>query len=58
MPEIELSLDAAELNLVLIALGQLPYVQVHELIARIQAQAGPQLVAAHGGASAGAESRR
>ncbi len=44
--KIDLSLTPGDLNVILMALGQLPYVQVHELIARIQAEAGPQLVAA------------
>jgi hypothetical protein len=43
---INLSLSPGDLNLVLVALGQLPYVQVHELIGRIQTEAGPQLLAA------------
>ncbi len=46
---VELRLTPEDLNLVLVALGQLPYVQVHELIGRIQAEAGPQLVAARAG---------
>ncbi len=43
---VSLRLTPPELNLVLVALGQLPYVQVHELIAHIQTEAGPQLLAA------------
>ena len=43
---VRLSLSPEELNLVLVALGKLPYVQVHELIGRIQTEAGPQLLAA------------
>jgi hypothetical protein len=43
---INLSLSPSDLNLVLIGLGQLPYVKVHELIGRIQTEAGPQLLAA------------
>jgi hypothetical protein len=43
---VELHLTPKDLDLVLVALGQLPYVQVHDLIGRIQAEAGPQLVAA------------
>ena len=43
---INLSLSPNDLNLVLVALGQLPYIQVHELIGRIQTEAGPQLLAA------------
>jgi len=41
---IELSID--DTNLVLQALGQLPFVKVYELIGRIQAQAAPQVQAA------------
>ena len=44
--KIDLSLTPGDLNVILMALGQLPYVQVHELIGRIQAEAGPQLLAA------------
>jgi hypothetical protein len=43
---ITLNLSANELNLILVTLGQLPYNQVNELINHIQAEAGPQLVAA------------
>ena len=45
-PRVRLELSPEELNLVLVAIARLPYVQVHELIARIQAEAGPQLLAA------------
>lgn len=44
--KVELHFSPQELNLVLVALGRLPYTQVHELIGRIQAAAGPQLLAA------------
>jgi hypothetical protein len=40
---IELKLDLNEVNNILNALGQMPYVQVKDLIAKIQAQAQPQL---------------
>lgn len=43
---VQLSLSPADLNLVLVALGQLPYVEVHQLIGHIQTEAGPQLLAA------------
>ena len=43
---VKLGLSPEELNLVLVALAKLPYAQVHELIARIQTEAGPQLLAA------------
>jgi hypothetical protein len=39
---IELKLDLNEVNGILNALGQMPYVQVKDLIAKIQAQAQPQ----------------
>jgi hypothetical protein len=38
---LHLTLD--ETNLLLEALGQLPYIQVHQLIAKIQEQASEQL---------------
>jgi hypothetical protein len=40
---IELKLELNEVNGILNALGQMPYVQVKDLIAKIQAQAQPQL---------------
>jgi len=40
---IKLELDIAEVNGVLNALGQLPFVQVQALIAKIQGQAAPQV---------------
>lgn len=43
MQEIKLTLSLAEVNQVLEALGQMPYVQVYELISSIQHQAEPQL---------------
>lgn len=43
---VSLTLSPGELHLVLVALGQLPYVQVHELIGKIQTEAGPQLLTA------------
>lgn len=44
--QVDFRLSVEELNLVLVALSQLPYAQVHELIARLQADIAPQLVAA------------
>jgi hypothetical protein len=38
-----LHLTLEETNLLLEALGQLPYIQVHQLIAKIQQQASEQL---------------
>jgi hypothetical protein len=40
---IELKLKLDEVNNILTALGQMPYVQVKDLIAKIQAQAQPQV---------------
>ena len=40
---IELKLDLNEVNGILTALGQMPFVQVKDLIAKIQAQAQPQV---------------
>lgn len=41
---IALELSEEELNLILSAIGNLPYIQVHQLIHKIQQQAGPQLI--------------
>ena len=41
--EIELKLTVAEVNGVLQALGQMPFVQVSALIQKIQQQAAPQV---------------
>ncbi|WP_018504469.1 hypothetical protein [Parafrankia discariae] len=43
MPQITLSLSVEETNLVLEALGQLPYARVFRLIENIGEQAQPQL---------------
>jgi hypothetical protein len=43
MKEINLSFRLEEVNLILTALGNLPFIQVNELIAKIQTQATPQL---------------
>lgn len=43
MEEITLKLTISETNSILGALGSLPYIQVMELIAKIQAQAKEQL---------------
>jgi hypothetical protein len=43
MQEIKLTLSLVEVNQVLEALGQMPYIQVYELISSIQQQAQPQL---------------
>jgi hypothetical protein len=44
MKEITLTLKVEEINLILTALGNLPFIQVHELFAKIQTQASEQLV--------------
>lgn len=43
MTTIRLDLDVDDVNLVLEALGKLPFVQVYQLIGRIQAQAQAQV---------------
>lgn len=40
---IKLELEIAEVNGILSALGQMPFVQVQALIAKIQGQAAPQV---------------
>jgi hypothetical protein len=42
---IDLNLSVQEINLILQALGQAPYTHVFEIVAKIQAQAGPQVAA-------------
>ena len=42
---IDLNLSVQEINLILLALGQAPYVQVAELVEKIKAQAIPQVEA-------------
>lgn len=51
MKEINLSLKVEDVNLVLTALGNLPFIQVHELIGKIQSQASAQLLPAANGES-------
>lgn len=43
MKEIQLSLSITEANMVIKALGQFPYNQVNELIAKIHSQATQQI---------------
>lgn len=43
MKELKFTLTLDEANLILQALGQQPFVQVHELIGKIQMQSEPQL---------------
>ncbi len=51
MNPIQLSLTLDEVNLVLEALGELPYARVHGLIAGIHTQATSQLRGGAGGAA-------
>jgi hypothetical protein len=48
MSTIRLELPVDDVNLVLEALGKLPFVQVYQLIGRIQAQAQAQMQGAQG----------
>lgn len=48
MKDIKLQLNIQEVNTLLKALGQFPYNQVHELIAKIQAQSTHQLTHTNG----------
>ncbi len=48
MQPIELNLTLDEINQILEALGQQPFVKVHQLIAKIQQQATQQLQAQQG----------
>lgn len=48
MKELKLNLNVNEVNLLIKALGQLPYQQVHELIAKIHQQATHQLTHVNG----------
>jgi hypothetical protein len=49
MKQIQLQLTVEEINLVLSSLGNLPFIQVHELIGKIQSQASEQLTAGANG---------
>lgn len=51
MKELTLKLTVQDLRTVLHALGNLPYVQVQELIGNIQLQAAPQLQSMNGEAA-------
>ena len=53
MKEIDLTLTVEEVNLVLEAIGQLPFVKVYALVAKVQKQAQEQLAAADGEAPDG-----
>jgi hypothetical protein len=48
MKEITLTVKVEEVNLMLSALGNLPFIQVHELFTKIQTQATEQLAASNG----------
>ncbi len=48
MKEVTLKLNVQELQTVLQALGNLPYIQVEELIGNLQMQATPQLQSMNG----------
>lgn len=45
MQDLEFKLTLEETNLILEALGQMPFVRVHQLIAKLQQQARAQLPA-------------
>ena len=53
MKDFKLTLNLNEVNLVIRALGNLPYNQVNELLAKVHAQAQEQVVAANGHETAG-----
>lgn len=52
MHNLEIKLTLAEVNQVLEALGNMPYVQVYELVQKIQSQARGQVQASPGGSTA------
>lgn len=52
--EIQLALSLDELNLVLEALGNLPFARVFALVGKVQSQAAEQLQAAQAAAGSGA----
>ena len=51
MQDIQLRLNIDELNLILEAVGNLPFARVYGLVGKIQAQAAEQLQAAQAGGS-------
>lgn len=51
MKDINLTLKVEEVNLILTSLGNLPFIQVHELIGKIQSEASAQLLPATNGES-------
>jgi hypothetical protein len=53
MKDFKLTLNVNEVNLIVRALGNMPYNQVNELLNKIHAQAQEQLAAANGHESAG-----
>lgn len=54
MKEITLTLTVDDVNLILEGVGQLPFVKVYALVAKIQEQAGRQLAGNAEGGSKGA----
>jgi hypothetical protein len=52
MKTIRLELTVEETNLVLEALGNLPFIKVHELISKIHQQASPQVASTDNNAAA------
>lgn len=52
-PEIQLALSLDELNLVLEALGNLPFARVFALVGKVQSQAAEQLQASQAAAGSG-----
>lgn len=58
MKEVNLKLTLEETNVILSALGNLPYIQVQSLIPKIQAQAEQQLNGSHQETSAKAITKK
>ena len=52
MKEIDIKLTTEEINIIMEALGNLPFVKVYQIIGKIQEQAGAQLQAVNGQATA------
>ncbi|MEO9805883.1 MAG: hypothetical protein ABJF04_21675 [Reichenbachiella sp.] len=58
MKEVSLKLSIDEANAVLNALGNLPFVQVNQLISKIQLQAGQQLNGNGSGSGEGSSQKK
>jgi hypothetical protein len=58
MRDIALTLAIGDVNLILEALGNLPFARVYALVGQIQEQAGPQITSANTAAANGAPSDR